>query len=112
MITMGRPFFTYMLHCSDDSYYVGQTDDLGRRLVEHDAGTTGGYTASRRPVRLVWSEEFSTREEARAAEVQIKKWSRRKKAALVSGNIDELRQGARKDWEAYRLRRGGRGIPE
>jgi predicted GIY-YIG superfamily endonuclease len=91
---MGRPFFTYMLHCSDDSFYVGQTDDLGRRLVEHDAGATGGYTASRRPVRLVWSEEFSTREEAKAAEVQIKKWSRRKK----EGRLDVLpgwkRQGA------------------
>lgn len=93
-MTVAQPFLTSMLHCSDGSYYVGQTDDLGRRLGEHDAGVTGGYTASRRPVRRVWCGEFSTREEAKAAEVQIKKWSRRKK----EGSLDVLpgwkRQGA------------------
>ena len=89
----------------DGSYYVGQTDDLARRLVEHEAGATGGYTAFRRPVRLVWSQEFSTREEAKAAEAQIKKWSRRKKEALLSGRKEELRTAARKDWRSYRQRR-------
>ena len=105
---MARPFLTYMLHCSDGSYYVGQTDDLARRLVEHEAGATSGYTASRRPVRLVWCEEFSTREEAKAAEARIKKWSRRKKEALLAGRLEELRAAARKDWVAYRQRRAER----
>ena len=107
---MARPFFTYMLHCADGSYYVGQTDDLVRRLAEHEAGASCGYTAARRPVRLVWCEEFPTREEAKAAEAQIKKWSRRKKEALLAGRMDDLRTASRKDWVAYRQRRSdGRG---
>jgi len=64
-----------------------------------------GYTATRLPVQLVWFEEFPTREEAKAAEAQIKNWSRKKKEALIAGNIDELKRAARKDWELYRRRR-------
>ena len=104
---MARPFFTYMLRCSDGSYYVGHTDKLERRLAEHETGATGGYTATRRPIRLVWFEEFPTREEAKVVEVQIKKWSRRKKEALMAGRMDELKAAARKDWASYRQRRGG-----
>ncbi len=104
---MARPFFAYILRCSDRSYYVGHTDELARRLAEHEAGATFGYTAARRPVRLVWFEEFPTREEAKAAEAQIKKWSRRKKEALIGGRMEELRAAARKDWVSYRQRRAG-----
>ena len=60
---------------------------------------------ARRPVRLVWCEEFPTRGEAKAAEAQIKKWSRRKKEALLSGRREELSAAARKDWGSYRQRR-------
>ena len=102
---MGRPFFAYILRCSDGSFYVGHTDELTRRLGEHETGATCGYTAARRPVALVWCEEFQTREEAKATEAQIKKWSRRKKEALVGGRMEELRAAARKDWAAYRQRR-------
>jgi len=102
---MARPFFTYLLLCSDKLYYVGHTDDLERRVAQHQTGATSGYTATRRPIQLVWSEEFSTRQEAKAVEAQIKKWSRRKKKALIAGRIDELRLAARKDWDAYRQRR-------
>ena len=94
---MARPFFTYMLWCSDRSYYVGHTDELERRLAEHETGAGSGYTATRQPVRLVWFEEFPTREEARMVEAQIKKWSRRKKEALIEGRMEELRAAARKD---------------
>ena len=99
---MARPFFTYMLRCSDRSYYVGHTDDLERRLAQHETGATGGYTATRRPIQLVWFEEFPTREEAKVAEAQLKKWSRRKKEALIAGRVDELKKAARKNWELYR----------
>ena len=102
---MARPFFTYMLRCSDQSYYVGHTDDLESRLAEHETGATGGYTATRRPVQLVWFEEFPTREEAKVVEAQLKKWSRRMKEALIAGRIEELRLAARKDWASYRQRR-------
>ena len=48
--------WVYMLECADGSFYVGSTrDTLEARIVQHDAGVFGGYTASRRPVRLVWS---------------------------------------------------------
>jgi len=58
-------------------------------------------------VQLVWFQEFLTREEAKAAEAQIKKWSRRKKEALIEGRMEELRAAARKDWVSYRQRRAG-----
>lgn len=102
---MARPFFAYILRCSDGSYYVGHTDEIERRLVEHETGAGSGYTASRQPVQLVWFEEFPTREEAKAAEAQLKKWSRRKKEALIGGRMEELRAAARKDWASYRKQR-------
>jgi predicted GIY-YIG superfamily endonuclease len=95
------------LRCSDRSYYVGHTDEIERRLAEHETGATSGYTAARRPVQLVWFQEFLTREEAKAAEAQIKKWSRRKKEALIGGRMKELSAAARKDWVSYRQRRAG-----
>jgi predicted GIY-YIG superfamily endonuclease len=81
-----KPFFVYMLQCADASYYIGQTDDLSRRLFEHEAGILRGYTSARLPVRLVWSQEFQTRDEAIAAERQIKGWARAKKEALIRGD--------------------------
>lgn len=69
---MARPFFTYMLRCSDKSYYVGHTDDLERRIAEHKTGAIGVYAATRRPVQLVWFEEFPTRDEAKVVEAQLK----------------------------------------
>jgi signal transduction histidine kinase/predicted GIY-YIG superfamily endonuclease len=101
---MARPFYTYMLLCADDSYYVGQTDDMDKRLVEHQEGRGAAYTATRLPVRLIWFEEFSTREEAESAEARIKNWSRAKKAALVRGDFQGLQEAAKKDWERYQKR--------
>ena len=51
-------FWVYILRCSDDSYYTGHTDDLGKRIGEHQAGLCGGYTASRLPVELAFSQDF------------------------------------------------------
>jgi putative endonuclease len=88
-------FFAYMLRCSDGSFYTGHTDDLELRLAHHVAGTFGGYTATRRPVELVWSENFPTRIEALAAERRIKGWSRAKKQALIRGDWGEVSRLAR-----------------
>jgi len=101
---MARPFFVYILCCSDESYYVGHTDNLDQRMIQHGSGAVSGYTATRQPVQLVWFEEFPTREEAKLVEARIKKWSRRKKEALIGGKIDELQEASRKDWAAYRQR--------
>ena len=89
-------FWAYMLHCSDGSYYVGQTDDLEGRLGAHESGLIAGYTQNRRPVSLVWSQDFGERDEAFRAERQIKGWNRAKKDALIRGDWDGLQLLSRK----------------
>ena len=69
-----------MLKCADESYYVGMTTSLEKRLAEHEAGIDPyAYTYSRRPVMFIWSREFATEHEAFIAERQLKGWSRAKK---------------------------------
>lgn len=85
-------FWTYILHCADRSYYTGHTDDLDRRIGEHQSGAIRGYTYDRRPVELVWADSFPTRAEAQAAETRIKSWSRAKKEALIAENWDRLKR--------------------
>lgn len=89
-------FHTYILRCNDGSFYTGHTDDLVVRMAQQKSGTLGGYTAKRLPVELVWSESFPTRDDAFAAERQIKGWSRAKKEALIAGDwqlLSELSRG-------------------
>ena len=85
-------FHVYILRCSDASYYIGHTDDLERRVGEHEHGGVTVYTRKRRPLKFVFSQEFPTREEALAREQQIKGWSRAKKEALIKGNWERLRR--------------------
>jgi LAO/AO transport system kinase len=89
-----RPFFVYMLHCADGSYYVGHTDDLERRVAQHQVGEIPGYTHERRPLTLVWSQETGTREEALTAERRIKGWARAKKEALIAGDWNSIQRHA------------------
>ena len=90
--------FVYMLRCTDRSYYVGSAtcDDLTKRVAEHEAGTYPGYTSTRRPVTLAWSEYFEKITEAIAAERQIKGWSRAKKEALIKSNWSAIQSLARR----------------
>jgi len=83
-------FWAYMLHCNAGRFYVGHTDDLGRRLEEHKSGSLRGFTSAYLPVTLVWSQEFPTRCEALAAERQIKGWTRAKKLALIRDDWKEI----------------------
>ena len=79
--------YVYLLRCADRSYYVGSTrGTLEQRVGEHNAGTFGGHTATRRPVELVWSQDFDRITDAIAAERQLKGWSRAKKEALIRGD--------------------------
>ena len=82
-------FWTYILRCADGQYYTGHTEDLERRVGEHQTGAIKGFTSSKLPVVLVWSEYFQNRLEAIEAELRIKKWSKAKKEAL-----------AERDWKA------------
>jgi len=81
-----------MLRCGDGSFYVGHTDELERRVAEHQAGAIpGAYTHDRRPVELVWTQETYSREEALGAEQRIKGWSRAKKEALIEGDWERVK---------------------
>ena len=88
-------FHTYILRCGDGSYYTGSCRDLSARIAAHRRGEAAAWTALRRPVEVVHSERFDTRSEAVARERQIKRWSRAKKHALATGDIDRLRSSAR-----------------
>ena len=90
--------FVYMLKCVDNSYYVGSAtgDDLAIRIDQHNAGSLGGYTSSRRPVLLVWSEYFDRVTDGIAVERQIKGWSRAKKEALIEGDWASIRRLAQR----------------
>lgn len=91
-------FFGYILQCADGSYYVGQTGDLARCVAEHHAGGNCAYTTPRRPLHLVWSQELVSAEEATVRKLQIKGWSRRKKEALIQGDVSKLQAAAKKVW--------------
>ncbi len=82
-------YFTYILECADKSLYVGSTNDLEKRLHQHNESKSGAhYTKIRRPVVLLYSEEFSTLKEARHRESEIKSLRREKKISLVKSNTD------------------------
>lgn len=92
-------FATYLLRCADGSFYVGHTDDLDRRIAQHQAGEIEGYTQSRRPVTLEWTERFPSRIEALEVEQQLKGWSRAKKEALIRGDWDAISLLAKKSFD-------------
>jgi putative endonuclease len=83
--------FLYMVRCRDGSFYVGTTrDSLEQRIAQHNEGTFGGFTSLRRPVELVFQQEFERITDAIAAERQVKGWRREKKEALIAGAFDLL----------------------
>lgn len=88
-------FWVYLLRCADGSYDVGHTDNLEHRIEQPRSGELAGYTRTRRPLDLAYSQDFPTREEAFAAEQQIKGWSRKKKEALIRGDREETKRVAR-----------------
>ena len=84
--------FVYILRCADGSDYVGRTDDLRTRLEEHQSGVGADYTAVRRPVKMVYAEEHSSNRGAKGRELQLKRWSRAKKEALIAQDLKLLKQ--------------------
>ncbi len=88
----------YILECADGSYYVGSTKDLARRLWQHEQGLGGKYTSGRRPVKLVYSEEYALVREAYFREKQVQGWRREKREALIRGDFKELPKLAKKDF--------------
>ena len=88
-------FWVYILRCRTGHCYVGSTENLEVRLAQHESGFFEGYTSTRLPVILVYSEEVPTRTDAVQREFQIKNWSRGKKEAFIQGDFDRLYQLAK-----------------
>ena len=94
--------YVYLLRCADNSLYVGETSDLQTRERHHNEGRGGSYTAKRRPLHMVYAEQYGSREEALRRERQIKRWSSQKKELLVRGDVTALSGGS----ERARIRTG------
>ncbi len=76
--------YTYLLLCSDGTYYCGWTNDLDKRVAAHNSGKGAKYTKTRRPVELVYYETFETKQEAMSREYHIKRLTRAEKEELVN----------------------------
>ncbi len=82
--------YMYILECADGSYYTGSTNNLERRLQQHQNGEGANYTKKHLPVKLVYFEEFQRIGEAFYREKQGQGWNRKKKEALINGCFDKL----------------------
>ena len=87
-------FFVYILRTSLNTLYIGQTNDLKKRLNEHKSknSKSAKYTRSFASIELVYKEEYQTRIEAMQREAQLKTWSHSKKEALIRGDTIELKK--------------------
>lgn len=96
-------FWVYVIRCADDSYYTGHTDNLDNRLAQHHLGLVKScYTYRRRPLVCVFTQDFTSRNEAISSEQQIKGWSRQKKEAMISGNWTEVSRLAMSSFDKLR----------
>jgi putative endonuclease len=85
-------YYVYILKCNDGSYYTGVTNNVEKRLTEHNSdNSTTSYTFKRRPVELVYCQEFNDIKQAIELEKQIKGWTRRKKEALINEDWEKLK---------------------
>lgn len=88
-----KSYYLYIAKCADGSYYTGVTNDLERRLAEHNSGKdSGSYTFTRRPVEIVFAYEFNDIRQAIAFEKQVKGWSRKKKEAIIADHWEDLKK--------------------
>lgn len=95
--TMKRKYYVYMLRCSDGSLYVGMTNNIDRRLSEHESGRNEkSYTYKRRPLSLVFCAQYKYVLNAIKREKQLKRWTAQKKKVLVSENFSVLRSFSRR----------------
>jgi len=87
-------FFVYILRTSSNTLYIGQTNNLKRRLEEHrnNKSKSAKYIRYFSSFDLVFKERYSTRKEAMQREIQLKKWSRKKKEAIIAGNLELLKK--------------------
>lgn len=87
---MGNVWYVYILECSDNALYVGMTDDVERRFQQHLLGVGGHYTSYNRPTKILYKEKFDRKSQAEARENQIKRWTKKKKLALIQSDFEQL----------------------
>jgi putative endonuclease len=88
-----KRYYVYILKCSDNSYYTGVTNDIERRLNEHNLGLNKeSYTYKRRPLDLVFCTEFNDINQAIAFEKQVKGWSKKKKESIIKDRWEDLKK--------------------
>jgi len=85
-------FWVYLLRCADSSYYAGHTEDLQKRLGEHNSGFGADWTMRRRPVVLAWCDYLPSRDDAFEFERRLKGWTRAKKEALIARDWERVHQ--------------------
>ena len=93
----------YILECCDNSYYVGSTKDLKRRLSQHEDGKGSVYTSGRLPVKLVYCEEYNRVSDAFYREKQVQGWTRRRREALINGEPELLPALAKKIFDKHKV---------
>jgi putative endonuclease len=84
-------WYVYIALCRNNSLYTGVTNNVKRRLKDHQTGKGGHYTSYNRLKKILYTENYKDKSEAKRREEQIKRWSRAKKLALIKGNRKELR---------------------
>ena len=105
-------YYVYILECADDSFYTGITSRLEARIIEHNSDDEpNSYCHKRRPVKLVFAREFRSVNKAIAYEKQVKRWSRAKKIALITGAISELKKLAECRNESHCKNKGHGSAP-
>ena len=86
-----KPWYLYVVQCSDGTLYTGVSTDIDRRVREHNGSKRGAkYTKTRRPVRLVWSKEFNNRSEAQSAEYNFKKLFHKQKWEIINEDSNRI----------------------
>ncbi len=78
-------YYTYILLCERNKYYVGHSKDVDERLKRHLNNTGAKFTSQNKPIKILWKQDFDTEIEAIRREMQIKGWSRAKKEMLING---------------------------
>lgn len=97
--------YTYLVECADGTLYCGWTNDLEKRMLAHNRGKGAKYTKPRLPVKLVYYEEFETKEEAMKREWSIKQLTRKQKDALIKDHLGKDRTAAQQHIDNQRSNR-------
>jgi len=84
-----KPWYLYVVNCSDGTLYTGVTTNIDRRVHEHNTSKRGAkYTKTRRPVKLLWSKEYASRSEAQSAEYEFKRLFHKQKLQIINKRED------------------------